>query len=70
MFGLQAAIHIDQRGIIWLNLSQLMKLVGKTKKQVTLRAFSLGLQHICRLLELERCSSWYPTRFRTVPGPR
>ena len=32
--GLKAAIHIDQRGIIWLNLSQLMKLVGKTKKQV------------------------------------
>ena len=35
--GLKAAIHIDQRGTIWLNLSQLMKLVGKTKKQVRVR---------------------------------
>eukprot|EP00960_Hanusia_phi_P042780 755704-Hanusia_phi.AAC.1 len=31
--GLKAAIHIDDKGTIWLNLSQLMKLVGKTKKQ-------------------------------------
>jgi len=31
--GLKAAVHIDSSGVIWLNLSQLMKLVGKTKKQ-------------------------------------
>lgn len=31
--GLKAAVHIDASGVIWLNLSQLMKLVGKTKKQ-------------------------------------
>ena len=26
-------VGMEQRGVIWLNLSQLMKLVGKTKKQ-------------------------------------
>ncbi len=36
--GVKAAIHIDERGVIWLNLSQLMKLVGKTKKQVSVFA--------------------------------
>jgi len=43
--GLKAAIHIDQRGIIWLNLSQLMKLVGKTKKQVRVLLLSPPRAH-------------------------
>lgn len=68
--GLKAAIHIDQAGTIWLNLSQLMKLVGKTKKQTLSlygeQAFDSNRRMDVKLLDLKDGpkASAYVSEFR------